>query len=99
MTGIDIREWIDRRECPVPPPLLSHLTADASVSADALVEAAERELRTCAAGSSRDHDAAFSLLAADAYITYACLWLVLNDGGAQALSALAARVAAPGWRE
>ena len=99
MAALTIGEWIDRRERPVPEPLRRHLTADGPVTADTLVGAAEREARACAAGSRRDRDAAFGLLAADAYITYACLWLLLNEGGGDELKLVAGRVAAAAWRE
>lgn len=94
-----IGEWIDRRARPVPPPLRRHLTADGAVSADALLQAAEAEVRSCAAGSRRDRGAAFSLLAADAYITYACLRVVQQDGDCRSLRHITARVASAGWRE
>ena len=94
-----IGEWIDQHQRPVPPALRRHLTAEGSVSADALLQAAEGEARNSAAGSRRDREAAFSLLAADAYITYACFWEVQNDGDSQALRDITERVAGAGWRE
>lgn len=99
MAALTIGEWVDRRERPVPEPLRLRLTADGPVSANTLVGAARQEARACAAGSRRDRDAAFGLLAADAYITYACLWIVLNNGGSDELKQVARRVAGAAWRE
>ncbi len=99
MAAVTIREWIDGRRHPVPPALRRRLAAGGRASADALLAAAEEEAQRCAAGSRRDREAAFGLLAADAYITYACLWTVLNDGGSDALKRIAGRVADAAWRE
>lgn len=94
-----IGEWIDRCERPVPPRLRRRLTAEGPVSVDALLHAAEAEARDCAARSRRDREAAFTLLAADAYITYACLRVVRKDGDCRALRDITGRVAGAGWRE
>lgn len=99
MAALTIGEWVDRCERPVPEPLRRRLTADGPVSADTLVGAAEQEARTYPAGRRRDRDAAFGLLAADAYITYACLWLVQNDRGSDELKRVSRRVAGAAWRE
>ena len=97
--ALTLGEWIDRRERPVPEPLRRHLDADGPVTADAMVSAAERAAQACTAGSRRNRDAAFGLLAADAHITFACLWLVLNDGGIDTLRMITNRVASAAWRE
>ncbi|MYB07659.1 MAG: hypothetical protein F4Y24_15050 [Gemmatimonadetes bacterium] len=99
VAALTFGEWIDRRERPVPEPLRRHLNTDGTVTADAMVRAAERAAQACRAGTHRDRDAAFGLLAADAYITYACLWLVVNDGCTDALKSVVRRVAGAAWRE
>lgn len=93
-----IREWIDGRR-PVPSALRPHLAAGHRVSADALLAAAEEAAKRCAPGSVREREAAFGLLAADAYVTYACLWAVLNDGSGHALRQMTRRVADTAWRD
>ncbi len=75
------------------------LAAAGPVAADALIQAAEREARACRAGRRRDREAAFGLLAADAYITYACLWLVQGGGGGEELKRVAGRVGGAVWGE
>lgn len=99
MAALTIGEWIDRCDRPVPEPLRRRLTAVGPACADTLVGAAEREAQACAAGGRRDRDAAFGLLAVDAYVTYACLWLVQNGGGTEALKTIAGRVAGLAWPE
>lgn len=86
-----IGAWIDGCSRPLPDAFRGHLTADGSVSLDALLDAAEAELRACAGGAARERAAAFSLLAADAYVTYACLW-ALTEGAPGDLSRIAERI-------
>ena len=71
-----IGDWIDGRDRSVPDAFRGHLKARGPVSLEALVRAAEAELHACGGGASRDRTAAFALLAADAYVTYACLWAI-----------------------
>ena len=80
-----IGEWIDRRTLPVPAAFRPYLHADGPVSCTALLAAAETRLEVCARSGRRDRTAAFSLLAADAYITYACLQAILAGGESEAL--------------
>ncbi len=94
-----IGEWIDRSGRPVPAPLRTLLDAEGTVSAEALLRAAERGASVGGTGLPRSRAAAFSLLGADAYITYACLWTVRHGGRAQDLRNMAARVASAAWRE
>lgn len=93
-----IAEWIDRSGRSVPAAFRPSLDAEGTASAEALLQASEREARACRPEVSRDRAAAFSLLGADAYITYACLWAVRNGGGSEDLEKMTTRVAAP-WRE
>lgn len=74
---MNIAEWISQRERPVPDTFRFGLPADAPASRAALVDAADEALSAC--GDDDDRSAAYALLAADAYITYACLWAVLED--------------------
>ena len=77
-----IAEWIGQRDRAVPDALRGRLRANAPVSLAALLRPGEEELT--ASVRERGRPAAFSLLAADAYVTYACLWAVLEgeDHGA-----------------
>ncbi|MDE2762940.1 MAG: hypothetical protein OXQ94_00645 [Gemmatimonadota bacterium] len=86
-----IAEWIDRRGRPVPAAFRPYLKAEGPVSLDALIGAAEAELHACAGGASGDRAAAFSLLAADAYFSYACIW-ALTEGDACDLRIIAERI-------
>ncbi len=94
-----IGEWIDRSGRPVPAALRRLLDAEGVVSAERLLQAAEREAPACSTGVPRDQASAFSLLGADAYITYACLWAVQNGGASRDLRGMTTRVAEAGWRE
>lgn len=87
-----IAEWIDRRDRPVPAGFRTFLNADGPVSLDNVLAAAETEMRAYSTGNSRDRRAGFALLAADAYLTYACLWGVRESGGA-ALGDITERIA------
>ncbi len=95
---MNIPAWIGRQGCQVPAEFRPRLLANGPVSPDALLAAAEREVACCAAGDPGDREAAFSLLAADAYVTYACQ-LALEDGAdASRLMEMAQRVAQGWWR-
>ena len=104
--GMTVREWIEGRRRPVPGPLRDHpafqrclAAGEDGVDVQALVRAAEAEIVRARTGSRRDHEAAFSLLAADAFITYACLWMAeQGDLDAEDLAGLVARVAGADWR-
>jgi len=85
-----IAEWISQRERRVPDAFQFGLWADAAVSLVALVNAAEEALSAC--GDDHDRRAAYALLAADAYITYACLWAVEEEDDLGALLDVAERV-------
>lgn len=86
-----IGAWIDRCSRPLPDAFRRHLTADDPVSLDTLLDAAEAEFRACAGGAAPERPAAFSLLAADAYVTYACLW-ALTKGAPGDLTRIIERV-------
>ena len=91
-----IGEWIDSRGGSVPPALRSCLRAEGPVSLEALLDAAMVELRAVERSDPADRATAFSLLAADAYVTYACLW-ELTEGAGDGLQHVLGRVAgAPG---
>ena len=92
-----IGEWIDGRERPVPVEFRPHLSAGDPVSPEALLTAAEREVSGCAVESPRDRSAAFTLLAADAYVTYACTLAMMEDADASTLRGAARRVAHGWW--
>lgn len=85
-----IAEWISQRERRVPDAFQPGLRADAPVSLAALVNAAEEALVAC--GDDHGRRAAHALLAADAYITYACLWAVEEEDDLGTLRDVAERV-------
>ncbi len=92
--GMTIPEWIAQRERRVPDAFQFCLQADAPASLATLVHAADAEL--AAYGDASDRTAAYALLAADAYITYACLWAVLEEDDRGVLREVAERVVR-GW--
>lgn len=87
-----ISDWIDRRDRPVPPAFRSLLDAETPASLANLLAAAEEEMRAYHASDPARRCAGFALLAADAYLTYACLWAVRESGGA-ALADITERIA------
>ena len=66
--------WIDARRPPVPDAFRPHLADDVleSGSIEGLTRAARESLAETLARPGRNREAAFHLLAADAYATYAC---------------------------
>ncbi len=92
-----IGEWIDRRERPVPGEFRPLLGAAGTASLHGLLGAAEEEVANCAARAPGDRQAAFHLLAADAYVTYASMLAVVEGAGAEALREAVDRVARGWW--
>lgn len=87
-----IAEWIDGRDRPVPAAFRLFLNAEGPVSLANLLAAASRQMQAYAGGDMRSRNAGFALLAADAYLTYACLWAVRESGGT-ALTDITERIA------
>ena len=85
-----IAEWVSQRERRVPDVFQFGSRTDVAVSLPALVNAAEEALSAC--GDDHDRRAAYALLAADAYITYACLWAVEEEEDLGTLRDVADRV-------
>ena len=92
-TPVAIAEWIDERQPPVPPAFRLYLEAPGPASPDGFAAAAAAAMEACARRDPKDRAAAFSLLAADAFITYACQLVLLNRDGGPELRRLARRVA------
>ena len=93
-----ISEWIDRQDHHVPAAFRSFLNAESPVSLNNLLSVAETEMNAYTAGDMRSRNAGFTLLAADAYLTYACLRAVRESRGV-ALGEITERIArewAPG---
>lgn len=88
-----IGEWIDRRQPPAPRAFRPYLEAAGPASPDGFATAAAAAMRMCAAKDPKDRAAAFSLLAADAFITYACQVVLLEGGGGPELRRIAGQVA------
>ena len=91
-----IGEWIDQRDRHVPAALRSRLRADGTATPEALLSAAEAELEVCAGLTRKDRAAAFALLAADAYLTYACLLATARGDTGETLRRITRRTAR-GW--
>ncbi len=76
MTGGPILEaWLGERRPQVPPaflPVLLREADDLAPDADGLAELGERALRRALETPGRVREAAFHLLAGDAFLTYAC---------------------------
>lgn len=87
-----IAEWIDRQDRPVPAAFRSVLDAEGPVSLANVLAAAETQMAAYTTGEMRSRAAGFALLAADAYLTYACLWAVRESGGT-ALGEITERIA------
>ena len=87
-----IGEWIDSRRGSVPSALRSRLRAQGRVSLTALLGAAMAELEAVERGDPADRATAFSLLAADAYVTYASLW-EMTEGTGDGIERILAQVA------
>ena len=97
--------WLQERVPEIPPPFIPILLPerDASVDsrsgtgdgfdAEVLAGRAEECLARALQGSDRTRDAAFHLLAADAYLTYACEHAAGEGDVRGALEALLARIA------
>lgn len=92
-TPVTIGEWIDRQQPSVPPAFRPYLESAGPPSPDGFATAAAAAMKTCATKDPKDRAAAFSLLAADAFITYACQRVLLDGGGGPELRRLARRVA------
>ena len=95
---MNIDAWIDRQGRQVPTEFRPRLPATGPVSPDALLAAAELEVACCAAGDPGDRESAFSLLAADAYVTYACQLALVDGADASTLMDMAQRVAQGWWK-
>jgi len=78
-----LKDWLGERRPRVPepflPPLLD-LGGQSSATAEALGRMGADALSISLARPGRDREAAFTLLAGDAYLTYACEALVEGDG-------------------
>jgi len=95
--GVPVDRWIDEQRPPVPAGLRRHLTAGETagepVSASTLLAAAEAELRAYFRQDSGKRKAAYSLLSADAYLTFACLRVVQERrGGSGELRRIARKI-------
>lgn len=87
-----VSEWIDLQDRPVPAAFRTLLNARGPVSLTSLLSAAEAEMHAYTTGDMRSRNAGFTLLAADAYLTYACLRAVRESGGV-ALGEITERIA------
>ena len=88
----DLRSWVSSREPPVPEAFLRLVhpgsSSEAEPSAEALLAEAGSALRDALSGTG-ERRGAFRLLAADAYLTYACELVVASEDPARALERVA----------
>jgi len=86
--------WVDSRRPVVPSAFRPHLSDSAATTGDVeeLVGAARRHLEETLARPGRDREAAFHLLAADAYATYACEAAMFDDDPAASLRSVLERL-------
>ncbi len=92
MSAVD--RWLAERAEGVPDVLARHLDVeeDGDDVADALVRRGLRALGEALARPGRDRGAAFRLLAADAYLTYACQAAAEGDDPEGALREILTRI-------
>ncbi len=86
------QEWIERRKSLVPDGFRPFLEDERPDSVEALLATAEAKLDVATGAGARDRDAAFPLLVADAFVTYACLRTILDGGGSEELERIARRI-------
>ena len=74
MSRKTLEEWLKEREPTIPAPFLPHLLSVSSGPAgiENLITSGEEALRRALEKTGRNRTAAFDLLAADAFLTYAC---------------------------
>lgn len=82
-----IRDWVTDRMPPVPLDFAAHLDAEDPVSVDGMIAASKRALGVAMHGADSRNEA-FALLAADAYVTWACALTLSAGGGADQLEGL-----------
>ena len=87
-----IRDWVKTRDPRVPEPFRPFLDASEPPSVEGLVTAARRELGRSLQIEAGDRHGAFALLAADAYLTYACERAVEDGGGPAELKQVLSRL-------
>lgn len=93
----EVERWLRERRAEVPDPLLERLERNEDAGApvvDTLVARGLGALREAVARPGRERAAAFHLLAADAYLTYACEAATEAEDPGGALEALLERVGA-----
>lgn len=100
-TPATIVDWIDAQEPTVPQAFRPYLETCGPASPDGFASAAAVAMKACADADPGDRAAAFSLLAADAFVTYACQLALLNGGGGSELRRIARQVAEmdAAWRK
>jgi len=81
MTKKELEVWLRDREPGIPGPFLPHLleSGDGGPGAGGLLELGAEALERALERPAWNHEAAYRLLAADAYLTYACE-AVVQDG-------------------
>lgn len=95
---VALKAWLEANRPPVPPPFLSRLLAAGEADSAAVGEVARARCRPALAAAlaqGGERKGAFRLLAADAWITYACeSALALDDPEAELLAVLTEVLAA-----
>ena len=88
-----IGRWIDESEPEVPAAFRRHLNLEGPATPDGFAAAGSTAMRESLQSDARERRAAFRLLAADAYFTYACVRALEPGGEPDVLPAMVTRVA------
>jgi hypothetical protein len=90
MSEKSLEDWLEEREPGIPAPFLPHLVGDPPGQAglEELTDLGVGALRRALLRPGRDRAAAFDLLAADAFLTYACEGATMEGNVPGALEAI-----------
>ncbi len=88
--------WLQERRRPVPAAFMPSLDASGPATVDRCTELAVAALDAAQRGDPSDRASAFSLLAADGWLTYACLLALEEQAPQEALSRVLGGIAVEG---
>ena len=99
MTPPSLKDWLQGRQPPVPGDFLPHLTREGGHvgGPEGLADRGMGQLHQALDRPGREREAAFRLLAADAFITYACEAAVEGEGALERIEDLLIRLGERPW--